>query len=40
MYISFAYENVHIRFTAIWQYKVSLSSFLSLALTLKHSFSG
>ena len=35
----FICENWHIRFTAIWKYIPSLSSFVSLALILKHWFS-
>ena len=32
------YENVHIRFTAIWKYIVSLSPFVSLSLMFKTFF--
>ena len=38
--IRFICENVLIRFTATWKYILSFSSFVSLALILKHCFSG
>ena len=38
-YIEFMSENVQIKFTVIWKYKIPIHHFISLPLTFKHCFS-